>query len=70
MMTYMPGEGITTKSEQNEEELALTFLHGLQLLATDHYDRPEFTLEQKGVGFAPLGNIMAICAEMFQSTHP
>ena len=64
MMTYMPGEGITTKSEQNEEELALTFLRGLQLLATFHYDRPEFTLEQKGVGFAPLGNIMAICAEM------
>lgn len=64
LKTYMPGDGITSKSEQNEEELALTFLRGLQLLATDHFDRPEFTLEQKGVGFAPLGNIMAICAEM------
>lgn len=53
-----------TGEQHNDEELALAFLQSLRLLATDHYDKPEFTLEQNGVGFAPLGNIMAICAEM------
>ena len=42
----------------------LEFLRTLRLMATDHYAKPDFTLEQDGVGFAPLGNIMAICAEM------
>lgn len=61
---YRPGDDLQTAEEHNEEELALTFLRGLRLMATDHYDKPAFTLEQNGVGFAPLGNIMAICAEM------
>lgn len=61
---YKPGDDLHTQSERDEEELALTFLRGLQLMAGEHYERPEFTLEQNGVGFAPLGNIMAICAEM------
>lgn len=47
-----------------DEEKELTFLRQLRLMATDHYAKPDFTLEQDGVGFAPLGNIMAICAEM------
>lgn len=64
LQIYRPGDDLQTSEQHNEEELALTFLRGLRLLATDHYDKPQFTLEQKGVGFAPLGNIMAICAEM------
>lgn len=61
---YRPGDDIQTGEQHNDEELALTFLQSLRLLAGDHYDKPAFTLEQNGVGFAPLGNIMAICAEM------
>lgn len=64
LTTYRPGDDLHSAAEHDEERLAMTFLNGLRLLAGDHYDRPEFTLEQNGVGFAPLGNIMAICAEM------
>lgn len=36
----------------------------LRIKASDHYDEPEYTLSQNGRGFAPLGNIMALMAEM------
>lgn len=62
--TYRPGDDMHTAAERDEEAIALKFLAGLQIMAGDRYDRPAFTLEQNGVGFAPLGNIMAICAEM------
>lgn len=47
----------------SEEQLAINFLNSLRIHAKDHYDKPNFTLYKNGIGFAPLGNIMAICAE-------
>lgn len=50
-------------TEEAEEAAALQFLEALRLKSADRYECPRFTLYQNGVGFAPLGNIMAVCAE-------
>lgn len=47
----------------SEEQLAINFLESLRIHAKDHYEKPNFALYRNGIGFAPLGNIMAICAE-------
>lgn len=61
---YKPGDGITVGSQQDEEQLALNFLKACEIYAADEYDKPRFTLTKNGIGFAPLGNITAVCAEM------
>lgn len=50
--------------EIKEYQLAINFLKSIEIFAADEYDKPKFTLYKNGIGFAPLGNIMAICAEM------
>lgn len=50
-------------TEETEEAAALQFLEGLRIKSSDSYHRPRYTLYQNGVGFAPLGNLAAICAE-------
>lgn len=47
----------------SEDQLAINFLNSLRIHAADHFDKPNFALFKNGIGFAPLGNIMAICAE-------
>lgn len=49
---------------KEEEQLAINFLRSLEIFAKDQFDKPKFTLFKNSIGFAPLGNIMAICAEM------
>jgi len=58
------GEELEANKLSEEEQLALNWLSSLEIFAADKYDKPEFTLYKNGIGFAPLGNIMAICAEM------
>lgn len=60
----LPGSDIETLEKQRIDEEILALLLAQQVKPSDHYDRPRFTLEQNGIGFAPLGNIMAVCAEM------
>jgi len=60
----LPGSDIETLEQQRRDEEILALLLAQQVKPSDHYDRPQFTLEQNGIGFAPLGNIMAVCAEM------
>lgn len=47
-----------------ERQAAVNFLRAMEIHSKDHYDEPKWTLTHKGVGFAPLGNIMAIAAPM------
>jgi len=49
---------------EEEEQLAINFIKSMMIYANDEYDKPRFTLSKNGIGFAPLGNIMAICAQM------
>lgn len=53
--------------DAEDEELANSFMLQLadqyRIRASSEYDRPEYTLSQNGIGFAPLGNIMALMAE-------
>lgn len=59
--TAPPPEPIV--EEENEEQLAINFLKSLRIHAKDKFERPSYALFKNGIGFAPLGNIMAICAE-------
>lgn len=52
------------QKRMEDEQVAINFLKSIEIFAADQYDKPKFTLFKNGIGFAPLGNIMAICAEM------
>lgn len=45
-------------------QVAVNYLQALEIHARDQYDEPQWTLTKDGIGFAPLGNIMAIAAPM------
>lgn len=60
--TPMPGDDLATETGRDEKFLEI--LLSQQIRPSDNYIRPLFTLEQNGVGFAPFGNLVAICAEM------
>ncbi len=47
---------------ENQSMIALAEKYRIK--AADQYDEPKYTLSQNGQGFAPLGNIMALMAEM------
>ena len=52
------------RANNRDLQVAVNYLQALEIHARDQYDEPQWTLTKDGIGFAPLGNIMAIAAPM------